>query len=115
MCILLKLHYPKFDISSLFCSKVIEGKPLRGRLPPPPLVKEGLKQANFSLLLNRLKMSHICHTIGFENINLIFHYSKSVSHENSKCVDFFVSTGETQFKTGHFFSHAKQNEKVSHI
>ena len=28
MCILLKLHYAKFDVSRLFCSKVIEEKPL---------------------------------------------------------------------------------------
>ena len=32
---LLKLHYAKFDVSRLFCSKVIEEKPLRGRLDPP--------------------------------------------------------------------------------
>ena len=38
MCILLKLHYEKFDVSSLFCSNVIEEKPLGGRL----LVKERL-------------------------------------------------------------------------
>ena len=36
MCILLKLHYAKFDVSSLFSSKVIEEKPLVGRLDPPP-------------------------------------------------------------------------------
>ena len=34
MCILLKLHYAKFDVSSLICSKVIEEKPLGGRLDP---------------------------------------------------------------------------------
>ena len=43
MCILLKLYYAKFDVSGLFCSKVIEEKPLGGRVDPPPLVKEGLK------------------------------------------------------------------------
>ena len=32
MCILLKLHYAKFDVSSFFCSNVIEEKPLAGRL-----------------------------------------------------------------------------------
>ena len=36
MCILLKLHYAKFDVSSVFCSKVIEEKPLGGSAPPPP-------------------------------------------------------------------------------
>ena len=35
MCILLKLHYAKFDVSSLFCSKVIEEKPLGGADPSP--------------------------------------------------------------------------------
>ena len=40
MCILLKLHYAKFDVSSLFCSKVIEEKPLGAADPPP--VKKGL-------------------------------------------------------------------------
>ena len=39
MCILLKLHYGNFNVSKLFCSKVIEEKPLGGRAP---LVKEGL-------------------------------------------------------------------------
>ena len=43
MCILLKLHYAKFVVSRLICSKVIEEKPLPTP-PPPPLVKEALKQ-----------------------------------------------------------------------
>ena len=30
MCILLKLHYAKFDVSRLFCSKVIEKKTFGG-------------------------------------------------------------------------------------
>ena len=30
------MHYAKFDVSSLFCSKVIEEKLLGGRLEPPP-------------------------------------------------------------------------------
>ena len=30
MCILLKLHYAKFDVPCLFCSKVIEEKPFEG-------------------------------------------------------------------------------------
>ena len=40
MCILLKLHSAKFDVSSLFCSKVIEEN-LWGN-GSTPLVKEGL-------------------------------------------------------------------------
>ena len=41
MCIILKLHYEKFDVSSLFCSKLVEEKLLGGRLDFA-LVKEGL-------------------------------------------------------------------------
>ena len=41
MCILLKLHYVKFDVSRLFCSKVIEQKPLRVWLDPPPSLGKG--------------------------------------------------------------------------
>ena len=42
MCILLKLHYAKFDVSKLFCSKGIEKILWGSARPPPPLVKEGL-------------------------------------------------------------------------
>ena len=35
MCILLKLHYAKFDVSRLSCSKVIEENPLGGLARPP--------------------------------------------------------------------------------
>ena len=43
MCISLKLEYANFGVSKLFCSKVIEQKPLGCRLDPPsPLVKQGL-------------------------------------------------------------------------
>ena len=42
MCILFKLQYAKFGVSNLVFSKVIEEKPLGGRLEPP-LVKQGLK------------------------------------------------------------------------
>ena len=34
MCIVLKLYYAKFDVSGLFCSKVIKEKPLGGWLYP---------------------------------------------------------------------------------
>ena len=34
MCILLKLHYAKFDVYNLFCSEVMEEKPWRGSNPP---------------------------------------------------------------------------------
>ena len=43
MCILLKLHYAKFDVFRSFRSKVIEEKPFGGWLEhPPPLAKKGL-------------------------------------------------------------------------
>ena len=47
MCILLKLHYGKFDVSRLFCLKVIEVKPLGGRLDPPPLGKGRVKKVEW--------------------------------------------------------------------
>ena len=54
MCILLKLHYEKFDVSRLFCSKVIEEKPFGGRLdPPPPLGKGRVKQTIVYACRNR--------------------------------------------------------------
>ena len=43
MCTLLKLHYAKFDVSRLFCSKVFEEKPLGGSSRPPSLGKERVK------------------------------------------------------------------------
>ena len=49
MCILLKA---KFDIFSLFCSKVIEEKHLEFSSIPPPLVKERVK--------NGKKLSYTC-------------------------------------------------------
>ena len=52
---LLKLHYAKFDVSRLFRSKVIKEKSLGGRLdPPPPLVKEGLR--NFHSLSGKHRL-----------------------------------------------------------
>ena len=48
MCILLKFNYAKFRVFNLLFSKVIQEKPLEGKLnPPPPLVKEGLIQSTF--------------------------------------------------------------------
>ena len=45
MCILLKLDYAKFGVSTLFFfSKIIEEKPLGGRLDPPPTGKGGLRK-----------------------------------------------------------------------
>ena len=49
MCILLKLHYAKFDVSGLLCSKVIEEKLLvlgSTPSPPPPLGKGRVKLYN---------------------------------------------------------------------
>ena len=52
MCILLKLHYAKFGVSNLFFSKVIEEKPLGGRLyTPTPYGTGRVKQ--FEIFLSR--------------------------------------------------------------
>ena len=45
MCMLLKLHYAKFDVSRLFCSKVIEKKPL--------------EVGSTSILLGKEKVNHL--------------------------------------------------------
>ena len=50
MYILLELDYAKFDISNLFSSKVIEEKPLGGRL----LVKGGLISVTEALIVGLL-------------------------------------------------------------
>ena len=44
MYILLKLGYAKFGVSNLLFSKVIEEKPLGGRLDPIPLGKGRVKE-----------------------------------------------------------------------
>ena len=44
MYILLKLHYANFDVSRLFCSKVIEEKPFGVGSTPPPLGKGRVKK-----------------------------------------------------------------------
>ena len=51
------------------------------------------KRHNVSLMLHKIKndsCSTKWHTKGFENIKLVSHYSKSVSHKNSKCLDFVL-------------------------
>ena len=58
MCILLKLYYAKFDVPSWFCSKVIEGKSLGGRLDLPPLVKEGLTLFDVSFFNHQVCWGH---------------------------------------------------------
>ena len=55
MCILLKLHYAKFGVSNLFFSKVIEEKPLGGRLDPPPL---GIGRVNAIFVIS-IKMPNL--------------------------------------------------------
>ena len=81
MCILLKLHYAKFDVSGLFCSKVIEEKPL-GVGSTPPLVKEGLKCRYLFLII---KPCLFCLLFYFqENVKKLlrnFEYSKSQKAE----------------------------------
>ena len=51
------------------------------------------------------------HTKGFQNTKLVFHYSKSMSRENSKCLHFASVQMKHIVKKRPFFSHSKQNEK----
>ena len=55
------------------------------------------------------------HTKGFQNIKLVSLYSKSTSCENSKCLHFPSVQMKHIFQKRPFFSHSKQNEKMSHI
>ena len=55
------------------------------------------------------------HTKGFWNFKLVYFYLKSVSHKKPKCLHFCVGTSEVHSSKCHFFSHSKQNEKMSHI
>ena len=61
MCLLLKLHYAKFNVSRLFCSKVIEEKPLGGRLETPL----GKGRVNDSKLYELKESSLLISTINF--------------------------------------------------
>ena len=51
------------------------------------------------------------HTNGFQNIKLFSLYSKSVSHENSKCLHLASVQMKHIVQERPFFSHSKQNEK----
>ena len=52
MCILLKLDYVKFGVSNLFFFQKLSKKNLSGgRLDPPLLVKEGLKESSIIVML----------------------------------------------------------------
>ena len=51
------------------------------------------------------------HTMGFQNIKLIFHYSKSVSHKYSKCLDFVLLQLTPIVEKGHNFSFVLQKIK----
>ena len=55
------------------------------------------------------------HTRGFQNTELVFHYSKSVSRENSKCLHFPSVQMKYIVQNRQIFSHPKQNDKTSHI
>ena len=55
------------------------------------------------------------HTRGFQNIKLISLYSKSVSRENSKCLHVASVQMKHIVQNNPFFSHYKQNDKMSHL
>ena len=51
------------------------------------------------------------HTKGFLNIKLVSLYSKSVSHQNSKCLHFASVQVKHMVQNRPFLSHSKQNEQ----
>ena len=54
-------------------------------------------------------------TMDFQNIKLVSHYSKSVSREKSKCLDFvLIQVTRTGQKAQSFF-HATQNQEMTPI
>ena len=91
MCILLKLHYAKSDVSRLFCLKVIEDKPLgfgSTPSPPSPLVKEGLKQmkliAYFIKFIDRIR----CLSFQSQSVNMVSSVNKyKISLEPAKHIN----------------------------
>ena len=55
-------------------------------------VKHIVQNRSFFFISNRMNKNESYltqwHTKGFQNIRLVFHYSKSVSREHSKCIHF---------------------------
>ena len=73
MCILLKLHYAKFDVSRLFRSKVIEEKLWRVGSPPPPpppLGKGRVNQGGGGFMIKLRDKDHLLVTLSYVD-NLI--------------------------------------------
>ena len=57
-----------------------------------------------------------CHTKGFQNIKLVFHYSKSVSNKKFQMSSFCVGTSNTySSKMAQSLLHATQNQKMTFI
>ena len=55
------------------------------------------------------------HIKGFQNIKLVSLYSESVSCENSRCLHFASEQLKHIIQNRPFFSHPKQNDKMSNI
>ena len=55
------------------------------------------------------------HSNGLQNIKLFSHYSKPLSCENSKCLNFASVQVKHSSKQAISFSHAKRNEEMSHV
>ena len=72
MCILLKLHYAKFDASKLFCSEGIKEKPLEVGSTPLLPVKGRVKK------FCKICFAHIF--AKFEYFVKVIIYSKSPDH-----------------------------------
>ena len=65
-----------------------------------PIQPNGIPRALKIFLLHATKW----HTKGFENIQLVSCYSKSVSHKNSKCLDFVLVQATPRVQKRHNFS-----------
>ena len=72
MCILLKLHYAKFDVSRLLCSKVIEEKPLG--VGSTPLGKGRVKfiLSMFQESWKYMPYVGVCHSVNVESLISVF-------------------------------------------
>ena len=81
-------------------------------------VKHIVKKCHFFLIPNRMWKWVIFDTMAYQRLlkyQTSFSLFKASELWKFQMSRFCITTGETQFKTGHFFSHAKRNEKMSHV
>ena len=82
---------------------------------PSVQMKHSSQQAIYFLIPNKMNKNESYltqwHSKGFQIIRLVSHYSKSVSHENSKCLHFASIQVKHIVQNRPYFSHSKQNEQ----